>query len=174
MLSRKLAPGDTAHLGIRLADPEGDLEILARNLGQREFFADRLSQQKCGNGALLTAWWDGHPIGDAYLWLAEAEEPELREYLPGVPLLTHVEIHANYRSRGIGTRLIAAAERELVERKYTKVALAVEKNNVRAAELYSRLGYRRWRHPEVSYVRCESFGGSDESPEICHVMIKDL
>jgi hypothetical protein len=37
-------------------------------------------------------------VANAYLWLEEAEEPELREYLPDVPLLTHVEIHEDYRS----------------------------------------------------------------------------
>jgi GNAT superfamily N-acetyltransferase len=174
MLGRKLAPGDVDDVCIRLASLGDDLDLLVESLEQWEFFSDRLHRQECGNGALLTAWWDGHPIGDAYLWLEEAEEPELRKYLPGVPLLTHVEIREDCQSLGVGTRLIVAAEQELIKRKYKKVALAVEKSNVRAAKLYSRLGYRRWRHPEVPYVYCESFGDGDESLEICHVMIKDL
>lgn len=168
-------------LCIRPAVPDEDLEILAENLGQRAYFADRLSRHKVGNGVLLTAWWDGHPIGDAYLWLEDAEEPELREHLPGVPLLTHVEIHEDFRSRGIGTRLISAAEEMLTDagkmptqRGYERVALAVEISNVRAERLYERLGYRIWRHPLVQYVNCGLFNESVESLEICHIMVKEL
>jgi GNAT superfamily N-acetyltransferase len=170
------AVGEISHrLHIGPADPEHDLEILVEQLGQRAYFADRLSRQKRDTGVLLTAWWDHHPIGDAYLWLEAAEEPELRKYLPGVPLLTHVEIRDGFRSRGIGTGLVSAAEKTLVERGYKQVALAVEISNVRAAKLYTRLGYLVWRHPSVPHVRCENlFDDSVEPPEICHIMVKDL
>jgi GNAT superfamily N-acetyltransferase len=175
---------------IRQARPEEDLDLLVATLGQREYFADRLSKQKCGNGALWTAWVDNRPIGVAYLWLEEAEERELRDYLPGVPLLTHVEIHHGFRSRLVGTRLITAAEAWLTEPKqtdpaltdvarapaelqYRAVALAVERANVRAVRLYERLGYRRWRHSRVPYLTCAPFD-EGQPPEICDVMIKDL
>jgi GNAT superfamily N-acetyltransferase len=170
-------------LRIRPARPEEDLEILAENLGQhqRAYFADRLSRQKIGNGVLLTAWWDDHPVGDAYLWLEDAEEPELRKYLPGVPLLTHVEVREDFQSRGIGTRLIAAAEATLADprktpnkTRYQLVALAVERHNVRARKLYERLGYRIWQHTAVPYVCCAAFDDGAAEPEVCHVMIKDL
>jgi GNAT superfamily N-acetyltransferase len=169
------AVGDLSRLRIRPADQERDLEILVENLGQREYFADRLDRQKHDLGVLLTAWWDDRPIGVAYLWLEAAEESELREYLPGVPLLTHVEIKEEFRSRGIGTSLISVAEKTLIERGHQQVALAVDVRNPRAAKLYTRLGYRIWQHPEVPHLRCDNpFDDNVESPEICDVMIKDL
>jgi GNAT superfamily N-acetyltransferase len=169
------ALGDSAHLDIRRADPERDLEILVENLGQREFFADRLSRQKRNRGVLLTAWWKSRPIGDAYLWLEDAEEPELREHLPGVPLLTHVEILEDFRSLGIGTCLIMDGERELADLGHKQVALAVEMSNERAARLYARLGYQVWQHPSVPHVFCHDlFDGGIGSPETCQIMVKEL
>jgi GNAT superfamily N-acetyltransferase len=163
---------DSSRLRIQAADPGKDLEVLAENLGQRVFFADRLSRQQSDNGVLLVAWWDDQPIGDAYLWLEEAEEPEIREYLPGVALLTHVEIQAPYRSRGIGTSMIACAERILVRRNHKQVALAVEISNVRAAKLYSRLDYHVCPHPLVPCY--DPFDDSVKPPDMCHIMVKQL
>lgn len=114
------------------------------------------------------------PIGVAYLWYEDADEREICDLLPGVPLLTHVEILPKYRSHGIGTKLIAAAERELVARDHTKAALAVEQDNVRAIALYKRLGYYDWGHP---HVRCLGFDDGSGAPlpvETCVVMVKDL
>src|SRR3954465_14904905 len=90
-----------------------DLEALVGALGQQQFFVDRLARQNSGRGILLTGWKDGHPQGDVYLRLEPAEEPEIRQWLPGVPFLTHLEVVPRYQNRGIGTRLIAAAERHL-------------------------------------------------------------
>src|ERR671930_1511936 len=88
----------------------GDLDILARTLGQRQFFADRLDRQDNERGVLLIAWAQGVPIGDVYLWLEKAEEPEIREYLPDVPLLTHLEVSPAHRNQGVGKLLIDKAE----------------------------------------------------------------
>lgn len=159
-------------LGIRPAEPT-DLAALTEELGQRPFFTDRLARQADGRGVLLTAWLNNRPIGDAYLWLEPAEEEPIREYLPETPLLTHVEIHPHHRRQGHGTALITTAERELVNLRYRRVALAVEQYNLDATRLYHRLGYREWAH---STVECHSFAdgtGLDEA-ETCRIMVKRL
>lgn len=150
-----------------------DLAALARELGQRPYFADRLARQRDGRGLLLTAWRAGRPIGDVYLWLEPAEEPEIREHLPGIPLLTHLEIHADHRHQGTGTKLIQAAERELATLGHDRVALAVEVTNHGAANLYHRLGYREWPHPSV---RCYALADGQRPPrvEICRILVKPL
>ncbi|WP_367115209.1 GNAT family N-acetyltransferase [Actinophytocola sp.] len=142
-------------------------------MGQQLFFADRLSRQDQGLGRLLTAWQDSHPVGVVYLWLEPAEEPEIREHLLDTPLLTHLETHAAHRARGIGTRLIKAGEKWLYAKGYDRVALAVDVNNVRAARLYARLGYREWPY---STVECMSLtdGDGPRNIEICHIMVKPL
>jgi GNAT superfamily N-acetyltransferase len=150
-----------------------DLAVLIRELGQRRFFADRLSRQSRGDGMLLTAWRDARPIGVLYLWLEDAEEEEIRDHLPGTPILNHLEIHAEHRGGGIGTKLITAAERRLRTLGFKQVALAVEVTNGRAARLYDRLGYVEWPHPTIE---CYSLtdGSGDRAVEVCRILVKVL
>lgn len=151
----------------------GDLAALVEELGQRRFFADRLERQASGRGLLLTAWQDDRPVGDVYLWLEPAEEPEIREHLPGAPLLTHLEVRREHRRRGFGTELIRAAEQELADRAHEQVVLAVERDNDRALRLYHRLGYREWDHPPIRcYALADRNGNREE--EICRIMVKRL
>jgi ribosomal protein S18 acetylase RimI-like enzyme len=159
-------------LTIRPARPD-DLTSLTRRLGQDRFFADRLDRQSGGLGVLLTAWHRGLVIGDVYLWLEPAEEPEIREHLPGTPLVTHLEIHPEHRRMGVGTSLIGAAEQLLTREGFREVALAVEVNNHAAERLYRRLEYRQWPYPPV---KCYSPGdvNGHRRVEICNVMVKTL
>ncbi|MFS8101205.1 GNAT family N-acetyltransferase [Lentzea alba] len=158
-------------LEIRAAK-QTDIKALERDLGQAKFFADRLKRQRKGKGLLLVAWDRKRAIGVAYLWWEVADEPEIREHLAGVPLLTHLEVSADYRSHGMGTKLIHRAEVELDQRGYARVALAVEVNNLRAKELYSRLRYTEWEH---GTVKCLPFDdGTPQAVEICNVMVKRL
>ncbi|MFD5829303.1 GNAT family N-acetyltransferase [Lentzea sp. NPDC060358] len=159
-------------LTIRPARPD-DLESLARRLGQRRYFADRLGRQSREQGVLLTAWQFGLVVGVVYLWLEPAEEPEIRLHLPGVPLITHVEVHRQHRGEGIGTRLIDEAENVLAREGFREAALAVELTNHDAEDWYGRMGYRRWRH---GTVKCYSVGDGNgrRRVEICIVMSRLL
>lgn len=150
-----------------------DIEVLVRELGQRRFFDDRISRQNEHLGMLLAAWRDRRPIGVIYLWLEDAEEPELREHLPDTPILNHLEIHPEHRSSGAGTRLIEGAERRLRKLGFSQVALAVEIGNRRAARLYRRLGYQEWSHETV---QCYSLtdGVGERRIEICQILVKTL
>lgn len=150
-----------------------DLTALVKELDQEPYFADRLARQHDGHGVLLALWRGDHAIGDVYLWLEPAEEPEIREHLPGVPLLTHLEIRADHRHQGLGTALIRAAEHELTVRGHRHVALAVEVTNSGAAKLYDRLGYREWPHPPI---RCYSLTDANgiRQVEICRILVKPL
>lgn len=153
-----------------------DLVVLVDAFGDEDFFADRIARQRAGRGVLLTAWADSVPIGDVYLWLEPADEPEVRQHLPGVPLLNHVEVHPDHRNQGIGTELVWAAERMLAERGYDQVALAVRIDNIDAYRLYARLGYRVWPHPPVEClyeVRLPD-GSRKRCPEICYMLVKPL
>src|SRR5262245_26461795 len=161
-----------ADLHIRRARPS-DREVLIRELGQREFFADRFSRQAERLGMLLTAWRDDRPIGVLYLWLEKAEEAELREHLPDTPILNHLEIHPAHRGGGAGTELIRAAERRLRMLGCREVALAVEETNERVARLYRRLGYTEWPHDTVEcYSLTDSSGKRDV--EVCRILVKPL
>lgn len=157
---------------IRRARDE-DLTALVEELGQRQFFTDRLARQAAGRGLLLTAWQEHCPIGDVYLWLEPAEEREIREHLPGVPLLTHLEVHPAFRKQGTGSRLTSTAEHELVLLGHREVALAVELSNTDALRLYERLGYREWPHPTVACLT-QAEEDRPRTVEICRILVKDL
>ncbi|ONI89882.1 hypothetical protein ALI144C_04115 [Actinosynnema sp. ALI-1.44] len=153
-----------------------DLAVLIGTFGEADFFADRLVRQAGEHGVLLTAWDHDTPIGAVYVWKQAAEEVEVRQHLPGVPLLNHVQVHSDYRNRRIGTELVIAAEKLLVDDGHSRVALAVRTDNPDAYRLYERLGYKQWPHPPVEcqyYVRLPD-GTRKRCVEICHMMVKPL
>src|SRR5215217_3366231 len=106
----------------------GDLEPLgAVFASERGFFAGCLARQEAGGGVLLVAWLDGWPVGDVFLSLGPADEPEVRRHLPGVPKLVHLEDVARRLGHG-------------------RIALGVGLDNRGARRLYERLGYIDWGH----------------------------
>ncbi len=153
-----------------------DVIPFTKAFGDYEFFTDRLRRQRKGLGVLFVAWLDDRPAGDVYLWLERAEEEPIHAYLPDVALLTHLQVHPDLHGRGVGSALIDAVERYLVQKGHARVALAVRTDNVRAARLYDRLGYVDWDQGEVvCYARTTSPDGRvQEQAEWCHVLVKDL
>src|SRR6266545_4947436 len=138
-----------------------DLPALVATLGQVRYFTDRLDRQEAGRGMLLVAFMGGRPVGDVYLWLEEAEEAEVRPKLQG---------------RGIGTAIMMEAEGELRRRGHRLVALGVDTDNLRAAELYCRLGYIHWGHGLTETTREVdlSDGRIERLPDKCYVLVKKL
>ncbi|GAA1687280.1 hypothetical protein GCM10009733_099890 [Nonomuraea maheshkhaliensis] len=160
---------------IRTAAPE-DLPALIRSLGQKHYFEDRLARQQRGDGILLVAWKHGEPIGDVYLWLERAEEPELTTHLPDAALLTHLEVLPAHRNRGIGSELMRAAEEVLFSMEYKQVALGVGLDNLDACRLYERRGYVEWPHgnlPTTSVVYGRD-GRRELRAELCRIMVRQL
>lgn len=153
-----------------------DLPALVRGLGQQHYFDDRLRRQRVGHGLLLAAWLGAAAVGDVYLRFEPADEPELRERLPGVPLLQHLEVRAGLRNRRIGSRLIRAAERVLRELGHSRVALGVALDNHDAARLYRRHGYREWPHPPIptSSEEVRPDGSTYRRRELCQILVKNL
>ncbi|HEX4702374.1 MAG TPA: GNAT family N-acetyltransferase [Pseudonocardiaceae bacterium] len=153
-----------------------DLAAVSRALGGTEFFAERLERQKNGRGALFIAWLSDEPVGDVYLWLEAAEEHQVRRNLPGVALLTHLEVLPDFRNRGVGTKLVAMVEDYLCAHGHRRAALAVRDDNGRAAQLYYRLGYRDWGHGKlICFANVTVPGGGYEvAPEPCYFLVKQL
>nr|WP_225958228.1 GNAT family N-acetyltransferase [Amycolatopsis lexingtonensis] len=151
--------------------------MLSEKFGDRHFLEDRLNRQTNGLGVLFTAWSGDVPAGLLYLWLEEAEEQEIAAALPGVALLTHLEVLPPLRSKGVGTELMDHAERYLEDLGgHEQVALAVHEDNTRAAALYDRLGYRDWGGGKIVCYTYEvqPDGSVVREPEKCHVLVKDL
>ncbi|MEV5894539.1 GNAT family N-acetyltransferase [Nonomuraea fuscirosea] len=153
-----------------------DLDALIRSLGQKHYFEERLDRQLHGSGILLVAWKHGEPLGDVYLWLERAEEPELTTHLPDAALLTHLEVLPAHRNEGIGSELMGVAEERLFSMGYKRVALGVGLDNRDAQRLYERRGYDEWPHGYVTTTRVEyqPDGRRELSAEMCRIMVKQL
>jgi GNAT superfamily N-acetyltransferase len=154
----------------------GDLSCLVGHFGAAAFFRERLEYQRRGHGLLLIAFRDAVPVGHVYLWLAPAVEYEIRAELPGVPLLNRLFVTPADRNTGVGTALVAHAEKRLSAMGHRRVALGVRLDNTGAIRLYRRLGYRRWARPPIVARSGGDLGngGTRNQTEIFTVFVKDL
>ena len=120
---------------------------------------------------LLSLEWDGEfshfrrlyseayrssELGQAIIWIAELSNVGLvgqlfvhlrsdrRELADGETsaYIYGFRVRPAYQSKGIGTKLLEIAERDLIQRGYSIVNLNVGQDNQRARLLYERLGYR--------------------------------
>ena len=82
-----------------------------------------------GDGFYLVAWDGEQPAGHAHLALSDP--PELQD----------VEVLAQFRRRGVGSALTAAAEAEALERGFDLLRVTVSVDNAAAQALYRTLGY---------------------------------
>lgn len=128
---------------------DADLPMLVAALGQADLFADYLRRQAAGSGDLLVALAGGRPVGDVYLWRERAYHPVVAEHLPGLPILTHAEVLPGHQGRGVGTKLMRAAERLAYSYGHDRLAVGVGEGNPRARRLYERLGFTDWGHGTV-------------------------
>jgi GNAT superfamily N-acetyltransferase len=155
---------------------DADLPDLVSVLGQRRWFSERLARQGAGGGVLLLAWLVGRPVGDVYLDLEPAAEPEVRRYLPGVPTLIHLEVLGPFQRHGIGTALIHAGEDTARRLGHRRLAMGVGLDNHDAHRLYERLGYTDWGHGavETCWEEHDHAGHPVTVRETIHLLVKNL
>jgi GNAT superfamily N-acetyltransferase len=105
----------------------------------RRLFERTYEEQTEGRRLMLVADLNGFPVGQIFVHFTDAgQEPHLRKlrgYLYALRVLEPLQ------GRGIGTRLIQEAERELLARGYRWSVIAVAKDNPGARRLYERLSY---------------------------------
>lgn len=160
---------------VRRADHR-DLDALVAAFGNKGDFVERLRRHELGLGHLLVAEKGVGIVGTIFLWTDEADEPELREGLPGVPTLQRFEVRRDVRGRRIGSALLRVAEEGLRGDGHRRVAVAVTENNEHAERFYLRRGYRLWRHRWIQAIRRDwrDDGTFVEKPERCRVYVKSL
>lgn len=101
----------------------------------RQIIRETFESQERGDAVMLVADLNGFPAGQVWINLALKREER-------TGALWAVRVLPCLQNRGIGARLMAAAEQLLAERGYTGVELGVEKENPGARRFYERLGYR--------------------------------
>jgi len=75
----------------------------------------------------------------------------------GDSYLAHIATYPEFRSRGLGTRLMEAVEQEAREAGSKRIVLDVETYNTRAIELYERLAFRVEARPPVLRIGRQHF-----------------
>ncbi len=153
-------------IGVRLARP-GDLVELVRAFGQERYFTERLDRQSRGLGEVFVAWRDGVPVGNVSLIREPVPEPEIRERMPGVPQISHLEVAPAYRRQRIASTLLDAAERHAHSLGHGSVLLGVGAANP-ARPLYDQRGYEDWGFGPVLF----EWADPEPESELCHVLIK--
>jgi ribosomal-protein-alanine N-acetyltransferase len=102
--------------------------------GDRALFRRVFARAEQGAMVMLVASRAGEHVGQIWIDLARAR---------GGAVLWALRVQPRWRGAGIGTRLVAAAERIARHAGRRWVELEVEPHNARARALYERLGYRR-------------------------------
>jgi GNAT superfamily N-acetyltransferase len=164
---------DAVH--VRQATEQDVRDYVPAEVDQR-FFLRRLRQVGPWHGRVLMAFVDRVPAGHVYLRFPPAEEAELRELLPGVPLLERLLVFAEFRHRGVGAALVGNAERVLSGFGYEAVALGVDPRNTIAIQLYRRLGFRIWRDELVTTFkeRIAEDGTLVRDEDLCRIFVKEF
>jgi ribosomal protein S18 acetylase RimI-like enzyme len=106
----------------------------------RRLYAHAYQQQSKGDAVLWAAELPGAGIiGQAFVQLIgsrlELADGFMRAYIYSV------RVRAPYRNLGIGTAVMNRAEQHLVELGFSYATLNVSKDNLKARQLYERLGY---------------------------------
>jgi len=129
----------------------------------RRLFADAYHRMERDEAVIWIAELNGAGLVGQLFLSMRSGRPELsdgstRGYIYGV------RVRTEYRNRGIGTRLMLAAETELIDRGFSFATLNVGRDNPKAQGLYERLGYRvvapesgRWSYDDENGVRREVF-----------------
>jgi ribosomal protein S18 acetylase RimI-like enzyme len=102
----------------------------------------------------------GYPIGEPYDTgdlekTPEAFRPmvELEAQVPGSWYVNVVAVHAEYRGKGLGSRLLGHAEYLARQTRNGTMSIIFESRNLNAYRLYERLGYREAaRRPRFPFL----------------------
>jgi GNAT superfamily N-acetyltransferase len=153
---------------VRLARP-GDLPAIVATFDHERYFRHRLERQAHGAGELFIAWRGADVVGDVCLIREPAAEQPIRERLPDVPLISHLEVAEEHRRQGVASMLLDTAERYAFALGHASVVLGVGVTNP-ARALYDRAGYGDWGFGPV----CFAWADPEPDSELCHVLIKLL
>jgi GNAT superfamily N-acetyltransferase len=140
------------------------------------FHEQRFSRQQLGTSTYLIAWVDERPAGHEEIRWNGCAAATVRQRFPGCPEISALDVWpARMRSRGIGTALIAAAERRATSREIGEIGLGVADDNPRAAALYLRLGFTETGCCYAdSYEIVQPSGVREIVNEACRFLVKNL
>jgi len=108
----------------------------------RRVYARALDRAECGQAALWVAQGElGALLGQIFVLLNSEFDRRLADGRRRA-FIHSFRVRPEFRRRGLGTRLLAAAESDLMRRGFNWAVLNVARDNLEAIRLYERRGYR--------------------------------
>lgn len=135
----------TKGAGALACDDFGPADIAAwtSNVGERRSLEELMRRVAAGDVEYLTIRGpSGEPVSKCGVNYVEK---------PGAAVLFQFDTKEELRGLGLGTALVAAAEKRIVRRGIRTAELGVELENTRARSLYERLGYSHVRDEDASW-----------------------
>lgn len=129
-------------LDLRIAI-ENELEILEEFISPSygRSIQDELDDQLFGLQGLVIAWHGNQPHGYGFIHWPGPRELSVADQVPGCPEIFRMTVLPEYQSSGIGTAIIVFFENLARSKGFSSIGLAVAHENIRANQLYQRLGY---------------------------------
>jgi GNAT superfamily N-acetyltransferase len=140
-------------------------------------YADRLASQDRGLAVQLVAWAGEDAVGKAMVVFPGHVEWSESAFRETCPELRDLAVSDAWTRRGIGTALVAAAEREVRAAGFDRIGLGVglEPSYGPARAMYERLGYRTAHGPFISAARLEDDEGrAVPVAGVCRYLVKVL
>jgi ribosomal protein S18 acetylase RimI-like enzyme len=123
------------------------LEWFGEFTPHREIIEQVFAAQGRGEQVMLMAAFDEAPLGQVWIDLKRKREES-------TAVVWALRVFHWFHGRGIGTRLLRAAEKVVTAIGWSCVEIGVEHANTRALALYQRQGYKRaGEHREVQRYR---------------------
>lgn len=138
----------------------------------RRVFRHAYDEQTLGRRLLLVADVQGFPIGQLFINFHAGSR--LRGDREQNAYFYAFRVMEMFRGQGIGSRLLAEAERSALERGLISATIAVAKTNVRARHLYERLGYHLFAEDEGRWQYMDHKGVIRHMHDPCWILEKTL
>lgn len=151
-----------------------DAHLDARRLAGRH--AERYEQQRRGALTYLIAWRDGLPVGHAMARWTGAMDEFVSSRIADCAHIEDLFVTPALRSGGVGSRILAHAERLALGRGFARIGLAVGIDNPRARSLYERRGYADAGFGifEIGGTYRDIDGVERRWREVCEYLVKGL
>lgn len=160
-------------LTIRIARREDipKLEWYGQYAHYRHLFRRAYREQMLGRRLILIADSNNFPIGHIFIQFMNDNNPPdevKRAYLYSLRVME------TFRGYGIGTRLIQEAEGVIQDHGFAYSTIAVAKKNVRARQLYERLGYTIYAEDPGYWSYFDHLGHTRQVHEPCWLLRKSV
>jgi ribosomal protein S18 acetylase RimI-like enzyme len=139
-----------------------------------QFHQQRLQIQTREEADYLIAWRGSEAVGHLLLrWQGPLPRP-LEDRAAGIPYIEALVVKEQVRARGIGSRLMAAAEEKVIGRGISSAGLAVAVENWPAMAFYARRGYELTGFDpfDVSWSYVDHDGALNVEEERCVYLVK--